>query len=67
MCDEVGQASEQTATQLTLEDGVHLPQQHVLQLAGACQPKGRGLCERRARTTLRAFVILKNTKRFTAE
>lgn len=40
MCDEVGQASEQTATQLTLEDGVHLPQQHVLQLAGACEAKG---------------------------
>lgn len=39
MCDEVGQASEQTPTQLTLEDGVHLPQQHVLQLAGACKPR----------------------------
>lgn len=39
MCDEVGQASEQTPTQLTFKDGVHLPQQHVLQLAGACKPK----------------------------
>lgn len=39
MCDEVGQASEQTATQFTLKDGVHLPQQHVFQLAGACKPK----------------------------
>ena len=39
MRDEVGQASEQTATEFTLEDRVHLPQQHVLQLAGACKPK----------------------------
>lgn len=38
MCDEVGQASEQAAAQFTLEDGVHLLQQHVLQLAGACKP-----------------------------
>lgn len=35
--DEVGQPSEEAAAQLTLEDGVHLPEQHVLQLAGACQ------------------------------
>lgn len=41
MRDEVGQASEQTATQFTLKDGVHLPQQHVLQLAGACNTKRR--------------------------
>lgn len=39
MCDEVRQASEKTATQFTLEDGVHLPQQHVFQLAGACKTK----------------------------
>lgn len=39
MRDEVGQASEQTATQFTLEDRVHLLQQHVLQLAGACKPR----------------------------
>lgn len=39
MGDEVGQASEQTATEFTLENGVHLPQQHVFQLAGACKPK----------------------------
>lgn len=39
MCDEVGQASEQTAAQFTLKDRVHLPQQHVLQLAGACKPR----------------------------
>lgn len=38
--DEVGQPSEQAAAQLALEDGVHLPQQHVLQLAGACR-RGR--------------------------
>lgn len=37
MRDEVGQAPEQTPAQFTLEDGVHLPQQHVLQLAGACK------------------------------
>lgn len=39
MCDEVGKAPEQTATQLALEDRVHLPQQHVLQLTGACKSK----------------------------
>lgn len=39
MRDEVGQAPEQTAAQFTLEDGVHLPQQHVSQLAGACGTK----------------------------
>lgn len=38
MCDEIGQASEQTPTQLALEDRVHFPQQHVLQLTGACKP-----------------------------
>lgn len=30
--DEVGEASEETPAQLTLEDGVHLPQQHVFEL-----------------------------------
>lgn len=63
MCDEVGEASEQTATQLTLEDGVHLPQQHVLQLAGACEPRGgageEGCVSAAPGTTLRTFVILK--------
>lgn len=38
--DEVGQPAEEAAAQLALEDGVHLPQQHVLQLAGACR-RGR--------------------------
>lgn len=35
--DEVGQPSEEAAAELALKDGVHLPQQHVLQLAGACE------------------------------
>ena len=35
--DEVGQAPEQAATCLTLKDGVHLIQQHVLQL-GSTSP-----------------------------
>lgn len=46
--DEVGQPSEEAAAQLALEDGVHLPEQHVLQLAGACQ-EGREREERSER------------------
>lgn len=42
MRDEIGQASEQTAAQFTLKDGVHLPQQHVLQLGGTCKSRKRG-------------------------
>lgn len=42
MRDEVGQASKQTAAQFTLEDGVHLPQQHVLQLGGTFKSEKRG-------------------------
>lgn len=49
MRDEVGQPSEEAAAQLALEDGVHLPQQHVLQLAGAwrrgAEERGRGVSE----------------------
>lgn len=67
MCDEVGQASEQTATQLTLEDGVHLPQQHVLQLAGACEPKGgRGavnICDFKKHKTVHCRVMFGKKKR----
>ena len=37
VCDEVGETSEQAAAQLTLEDGVHLLQQDVSELCGACQ------------------------------
>lgn len=39
VCDQVGQASEQTPAQLTFEDGVHFPQQHVFELSGPCKSK----------------------------
>lgn len=44
MRDEVGEPSEEAAAQLALEDGVHLPQQHVLQLAGACRGEEQREC-----------------------
>lgn len=39
VCDEVGQASEQTLAQLTFKDGVHFPQQHVFELSSSCKLK----------------------------
>lgn len=39
VCDEVGQASEQTPAQLTFKDGVHFPQQHVFELSCSCKSK----------------------------
>lgn len=54
--DEVGQPSEEAAAQLTLEDGVHLPEQHVLQLAGACQ-EGKEREERSERASERVSAV----------